>query len=243
MKGCEPGTGMTTQVIVAWSGGKDSTMALHQLLSDGGYEVVALLTTVTDGYDRISMHGVRRSLLERQAAALGFPLVEVRIPRDGSNVEYEARMDAALGRAHERWPDARSVVHGDIFLDDVRRYREAMLARHGLVGIFPLWGRDTAELGHTFVRLGYKGVLTCVDSLALDRRFAGREYDDALLAELPSGADPCGENGEFHTFVYDGPLFTSPVPHVRGEVVMRDDRFVYADLLEPDETLHTPSAY
>jgi uncharacterized protein (TIGR00290 family) len=234
---------MTRQVIVAWSGGKDSTMALHEIVHDGAHEVAALLTTVTDGYDRISIHGVRCTLLRQQAAALGFPLVEVRIPRDSTNADYEACMDAALGRVQERWPEARTVVHGDIFLEDVRRYRETMLARRELTAEFPLWGRDTTELVRTFAQLGYRGVITCVDSHALDGRFAGRELDASLLADLPAGVDPCGENGEFHTFVYDGPLFSSPIPHARGEIVVRDGRFVYADLIELDETLRAPSAY
>ena len=227
---------MSTPVIVAWSGGKDSTMALHALLHGGEHRVVTLLTTITEGYERISIHGVRRSLLQRQVAALGLPLLEVRIPPTSTNAEYEARMDAALARAAEQWPEATSVVHGDLFLEDVRRYRETMLARRGLRGVFPLWGRDTRALAHEFVRLGYKGVLTCVDTQALGREFAGREFDDALLADLPPDVDPCGENGEFHTFVYDGPLFAAPVVHARGDVVLRDDRFAYADLVEVDET-------
>ncbi|HEX6966231.1 MAG TPA: hypothetical protein VF166_10555 [Gemmatimonadaceae bacterium] len=227
---------MTTPVIVAWSGGKDSTLALHEIVHAGDYRVAALLTTVTEGYERISIHGVRRALLRAQTAALGFPLLEVRIPQVCSNAEYEARMDAALTEAAARWPEATSVVHGDIFLEDVRRYRETMLARRRLRGLFPLWGKDTSALARSFLDLGYKAVLTCVDTQAISQTFAGREFDAALLRDLPPSADPCGENGEFHTFVYDGPLLAAPVRHDMGEVVLRDERFAYADLLAPGET-------
>lgn len=227
---------MTTPVIVAWSGGKDSMMALHEILCTGDHRVLALLTTVTEGYERISIHGVRRALLQAQTAALGFPLLEVRIPQLCPNAVYEERMNAALAQAAERWPDATSVVHGDIFLEDVRRYRETMLARRGLRGLYPLWGKDTTALARAFLDLGYKALLTCVDTQAIPQSFAGREFDESLLRDLPPSADPCGENGEFHTFVYDGPLFRAPVTHERGAVVLRDERFAYVDLLEPRET-------
>jgi len=227
---------MTTPVLVAWSGGKDSMLALHDVLHGGEYRVAALLTTVTEGYERISIHGVRRALLRAQTDALGLPLLEVRIPQQCSNAEYEARMNDALAEAAERWPEATSIVHGDIFLEDVRQYRETMLARRNLRGVFPLWGKDTGELARAFLQLGYKAVITCADTQAIPQTFAGREFDESLLRDLPSGADPCGENGEFHTFVYDGPLFAAPVGHRRGDVVLRDERFAYADLLEPAET-------
>ncbi|HET7565834.1 MAG TPA: hypothetical protein VFJ96_12615 [Gemmatimonadaceae bacterium] len=227
---------MTTPVLVAWSGGKDSMLALHDVLHGGEYRVAALLTTVTEGYERISIHGVRRALLRAQTDALGLPLLEVRIPQQCSNAEYEARMNDALAEAAERWPEATSIVHGDIFLEDVRQYRETMLARRNLRGVFPLWGTDTGELARAFLQLGYKAVITCVDTQAIPQTFAGREFDESLLRDLPSSADPCGENGEFHTFVYDGPLFAAPVAHRRGDVVLRDERFAYADLLEPAET-------
>ena len=227
---------MTTPVLVAWSGGKDSMLALHDVLHGGEYRVAALLTTVTEGYERISIHGVRRALLRAQTDALGLPLLEVRIPQQCSNAEYEARMNAALAKAAERWPEATSIVHGDIFLEDVRQYREMMLARRNLRGVFPLWGKDTSELARAFLQLGYKAVITCADTQAIPQTFAGREFDESLLRDLPSSADPCGENGEFHTFVYDGPLFAAPVAHRRGDVVLRDERFAYADLVEPAET-------
>lgn len=225
-------------VIVAWSGGKDCTMALREIRLGGKYEPVALLTTVTSGYDRISMHGVRRSLLEAQAASLGIPLHAVVISPHADNREYESKMDAALSALRAATPAIAGVVFGDLFLQDIREYRENNLARAGLDAIFPLWGRDTRQLAAEFTGLGFRAVAVCVDGNALDRSFAGREYDAAFVTDLPAGVDPCGENGEFHTFVYDGPLFTNPVAHESGEVVLRDERFHYADLLDPAATLH-----
>lgn len=220
-------------VIVAWSGGKDCTLALREIESGGEYAPVALLTTVTGEYERISMHGVRRSLLHAQAASLGIPLREVEISPRADNQEYERNMDAALSELRAATPSIVGVAFGDLFLQDIRAYRESMLSRAGLAGIFPLWGRDTRRLAADFSALGFRAVAVCVDSTQLDGSFAGREYDDDFVRELPAGVDPCGENGEFHTFVYDGPLFARPVAHERGEVVVRDDRFVYADLQEP----------
>ncbi|HEX5439039.1 MAG TPA: hypothetical protein VFW98_17940 [Gemmatimonadaceae bacterium] len=228
---------------MSWSGGKDSMMALEEIRRTGMYEVVALLTTMTawegDDDERISVHGVRGELLRAQTAALGLPLLEIPLPRAPSNAEYEARMAAGVARAAERWPDARVVVHGDLFLEEIRRYREALLARCGLRALFPLWGRDTAALARDFVRQSYRAVLTCVDTRAIDRGCAGREFDDALLDALPPSADPCGENGEFHTFVYNGPCFTRAVAHRVGRVTMPDERFAYAELLAGDETSTT----
>jgi len=220
-------------VIVAWSGGKDCTLALRELALGGEYTPVALLTTVTSGYERISMHGVRRSLLEAQAASLGVPLREVEISPRAGNDEYESKMDAALSALRSAHPAIAGVVFGDLFLEDIRAYRESMLARANLRAIFPLWRRDTRELATRFIELGFRAAVVCVDSLALDRSFAGREYDASFMADLPNVVDPCGENGEFHTFVYDGPLFANPVVHARGEVVLRDERFFFADLLDP----------
>jgi uncharacterized protein (TIGR00290 family) len=223
---------MAQPVLVAWSGGKDSALALQEVLRDERYRVVALVTTVTSEYDRISMHGVRRGLLHRQAQALGLPLQEVVIPPDASNEEYERQMEATLTAARTRFAGLAAVVFGDLFLADVRAYRERMLARIGMRGLFPLWLRDTRALAADCVRQGYKAVLVCVDSHALPGAFAGREYDAALLDDLPPGIDLCGENGEFHTFVYAGPILHESVPHRRGEVVVRNGRFVYCDLLE-----------
>jgi uncharacterized protein (TIGR00290 family) len=216
------------RALLSWSGGKDSALALHRLRETGALGVEGLLTTVTDAYDRISMHGVRRALLDAQAAAVGLPLRTVRIPPGCSNEEYEARTGAALAA----WvgEGGAAVAFGDLFLEDIRAYRERLLAPHPLAAVFPLWGEDTTALARRFVALGFRAVLVCVDPRRLDRRFAGRAYDDALLDELPAGVDPCGEHGEFHTFVHDGPVFRAPVAVAPGEVVERDG-FVFADLL------------
>jgi uncharacterized protein (TIGR00290 family) len=219
-------------VVVAWSGGKDSALALREIQRDGRYRVAALLTTVTAEYDRISMHGVRRTLLRRQAESLGLPLEEVVISPGASNDEYEANMGAAIAALRTRSAGLDSVVFGDLFLADIRAYRERLLARIGMRGLFPLWRRDTRVLAHEFVRAGYRAALVCVDSAQLAAEFAGREFDADLLEHLPPEVDPCGENGEFHTFVYAGPSLREPVRCQRGEVVVRDGRFVYCDLVE-----------
>ena len=217
---------------MAWSGGKDSALALAAVRRDSRYDVAALLTTVTEHYDRVSMHGVRRTLLRQQAEAIGLRLEEVVIPPQCSNDEYEKRMAAALATVRSQAPGLHAVVFGDLFLTDIRAYRERMLARVGMRALFPLWLRDTRELAREFVRLGYRAVLVCVDSHALPAAFAGREFGDALLDELPAGVDPCGENGEFHTFVYAGPLLARRIAHRRGKRVVREGRFVYRDLKE-----------
>lgn len=219
-------------MIVSWSGGKDCALALREIALGDEYEPAALLTTVTAGYDRISMHGVRRSLLRAQAEALGVPLHEVVITANADNDEYERKMAAALSALRAETPAIDAVVFGDLFLRDIREYREKNLARAGLRALFPLWGSDTRDLAARFIELGFRAVAVCVDSTALDGSFAGRELDASFLEDLPDGVDPCGENGEFHTFVYDGPLFANPVAHARGEVVLRDERFHYADLLD-----------
>jgi uncharacterized protein (TIGR00290 family) len=220
---------VTEKVIVSWSGGKDSALAHYELREAGGYEVCALLTTVTGEYDRISMHGVRRALLEQQAASLGLPLAEVSISAGMSSEEYGARMQEVLENYLAQ--GVSGVVFGDIFLEDVRRYREDNLSKVGMRGIFPLWGRDTGELAHTFVDLGFEAVITCVDTHLLDGSFAGRLFDEQLLAELPASVDPCGENGAFHSFVYDGPVFGERVACTKGELVLRENRFQYCDLM------------
>jgi uncharacterized protein (TIGR00290 family) len=217
---------------MAWSGGKDSALALATLLEDPRYEVVALLTTVTADYDRVSIHGVRRSLLHAQAAALTLPLEEAVIRARASNVEYDAAMASALERLGSRFPAARTVAFGDLFLEDIRAYREERLGAVGLAALFPLWGRETAGLANEFVRQGHRAVVVCVDSEALAPEFSGREFDAAFIRDLPAGVDPCGERGEFHTFVYAGPTFSTPIAVRRGETVVRDGRFVYCDLLE-----------
>jgi uncharacterized protein (TIGR00290 family) len=218
---------VSEKVVVLWSGGKDSALALHEVCRH--YEFVSLLTTVTEPYGRVSMHGVRTELLEQQASALQIPVEKVPIPAPCPNTEYEARMRAALETF--RGQGVTAAVSGDIFLEDVRAYRERLLASAGLQGVFPLWGRDTHELARHFLALGFRAVVCCVDAQALDGAFAGRAYDENLLAELPPVVDPCGERGEFHTFVSDGPLFTRPVAYQVGERVLRDDRFWFCDLL------------
>jgi uncharacterized protein (TIGR00290 family) len=225
-------TTVAKPVLFCWSGGKDSCMALHQLRRDPLREVVALLTTVTEGYDRISMHGVRRILLERQAAALGLPLEIVTIPPQCVNTEYESRMEAMLLTWKNR--GVTEVAFGDIFLQDLREYREKNLARVEMKALFPVWLWPTRELIREFIALGFRAVTVCVDPKILDASFVGREIDEQFLAALPPEADPCGENGEFHSFVYDGPGFSAPVQFKLGEKVLRDG-FHFCDLL-PAET-------
>ena len=220
-----------TDVLLAWSGGKDSALALAALGADSRIRVVGLLTTITREYDRISIHGVRRAVLDAQVSAVGLPLLEASISSGASNADYEAAFALALHAAAERWPALRHIAFGDLFLRDVRSYREGLLAALGWTGMFPLWGEDTGALARRFVAEGYRAILTCVDTMQLAATFAGREFDAALLAELPATVDPCGERGEFHTCVYAGPPFAGPLPLVRGERVRRDDRFEYCDVL------------
>jgi uncharacterized protein (TIGR00290 family) len=212
---------------LSWSGGKDSALALWALRREQ-LEPEALITIITGAYDRISMHGVRRELLVRQAEALGLPLVEVVIPPACVIEIYEARMAEAFAVAPLSGIEA--VAFGDLFLEDVRAYREERLAAAGKRGLFPLWGRDTAGLAREFLDAGFEARLVCIDPHVLDPSFAGRRYDERLLAELPPSVDPCGENGEFHTFVHVGPIFAAPIACKRGEVVERDG-FVFCDLL------------
>ncbi len=203
-------------------------MSLAELLRDETRSVATLLTTVTEGYDRVSMHGVRRTLLQQQAAALGLPLSVVYIPQSASNEAYESRMETAF--AHFQEIGVVTIAFGDLFLADIRRYREQWLARTGMTPIFPIWHRNTRDLARGFIDQGFKAVLTCVDTRVLDRTFAGRTFDHTLLADLPPTVDPCGENGEFHTFVFGGPIFRQDVPVTRGEVVHRD-AWCFCDLL------------
>ncbi|MBI4124428.1 MAG: diphthine--ammonia ligase [Deltaproteobacteria bacterium] len=220
---------MNEQGIFAWSGGKDSALALYELKRAYSYEISALLTTITEDYDRISMHGVRRVLLEQQAESLGLPLEKVYITKHASNDEYEAKMSNKLMEYKSR--GVLSVIFGDIFLEDLRKYREENLSKIGMKGIFPIWKKNTTELAHSFIDLGFKAVITCVDSNVLDQGFVGRIYNEQFLRELPTNVDPCGENGEFHSFAYDGPIFRERISFTTGDILLRDNRFYFCDLI------------
>ena len=217
------------KILFAWSGGKDSSMALYELQKTHSYKISALLTTVTEDYDRISMHGVRRNLLERQVDSLGYPLEKMFISRNSSKEEYGSKMKEVLLRYSKLGVSA--VAFGDIFLEDVREYREDNLSKVGMKGVFPLWEKDTVELANAFINLGFKAIITCIDSNVLDRSFVGRIYDKQFLRDLPSSVDPCGENGEFHSFVYDGPIFRKKISFIIGDIVLRDSRFYFCDLI------------
>lgn len=216
-------------ILLSWSGGKDCLMALAALRDDPAWRVVALLTTITGTFERVSMHGIRRDVVQAQAAAIGLPLLECRIDWPSGNAAYEAAHANALRLARERWPALRHCAFGDLFLEDVRAYRERQLASAGWRGVFPLWGTDTRELSQKFYAQGHRAVLTCVDTQQLDGSFSGREYDPSLLRDLPAEVDPCGERGEFHTLSYAGPLFAAPLRLDRGASSLRDDRFQYTD--------------
>ncbi len=213
---------------LAWSSGKDSAWALHKVRESGDFEVVALVTTVNSAYQRVAMHAVRESLLDAQAAATGLPLVKVPIPSPCSNEIYEQAMGAAMTRA--RSEGVMHVIFGDLFLEDIRAYREKQLAACGMTPVFPLWLQDTRGLAKEMLAGGLSAYLTCIDPRKLSREFAGRRFDASLLAEMPKEVDPCGENGEFHTFACAGPMFRENISVKAGEIVERDG-FVFADIL------------
>lgn len=215
------------RILLSWSSGKDSAWCLHVLRASGEFEIAGLLTTFNQEADRVAMHAVRRELVERQAAACGIPLWPVQLPWPCSNEQYEALMAEACSQAIRR--RIEGIAFGDLFLEDVRAYREKQLRGTGLEPIFPLWGDSTHELARTMIRSGVRAKLTCVDTKQLDAEFAGREFDEDLLAALPADIDPCGEKGEFHSFVYAGPMFEHEIPVVVGEHVVRE-QFVFADL-------------
>lgn len=207
-------------------------LALERLRDDPRWRVAGLLTTITAEYDRIAIHGVRRSILHRQAHSLGLPLLQALIPANATNAAYERAFTAALEQARERDAEVGDIAFGDLFLADVRAYREALLARVGWRGVYPIWGEDTTRLARYFIERGYRAILSCVDTRQLAAEFCGRDYDANLLDELPAACDPCGENGEFHTCVHAGPLFTTPIMLARGERVLREGRFQYIDLID-----------
>lgn len=224
------------RVVLSWSGGKDSAYALATLQAQGE-EVVGLLTTVTDTYDRVSIHGVRRSLLRKQAEAIGLPLYEVILPVPCSNAEYEMRMGESVRELLTK--GIAGFAFGDLYLEDIRHYRETMLAQateHAPAALFPLWGLPTHRLAQQILTGGFRAVVCCVDPQRLDPAMVGREYDAAFLEDLPSGVDPCGENGEFHTFVYQAPIFAHPIPLRRGPSVERDG-FWYCELQESNDRM------
>ena len=219
---------MVAKTLIAWSSGKDSAWALHEARQSGAYEIVGALTTVTETFGRVSMHGVREELLKAQLEAVGLPPIIAPIPFPCPNEVYEARMNAALSQA--RAQGVTQVIFGDLFLEDVRAYREAKMAGSGVAPVFPLWGRPTDALARAMIDGGLEARLVTVDLKVMPKSFAGRKFDASLLADLPAGVDPCGECGEFHTCVLAGPIFSRAVPARVGEVVERDG-FAFADLV------------
>jgi len=226
-------TPVKPRVLLSWSSGKDAAWVLHMLRQAWDVEVVGLLTTLSADGDRVAMHAVRRTLLEAQVRAAGLPLLAVPLPWPCSNAEYEEATARALGEARERW-GITHVAFGDLFLEDVRAYRERQMAQVGLTPLFPLWGLPTRALARDMIAGGLEARLTCIDPRRLPESLAGRAFDAALLEALPPDVDPCGEAGEFHTFAFAGPMFSHPVPTTLGEVVARDG-FVFADLLPPSQ--------
>jgi uncharacterized protein (TIGR00290 family) len=225
------------RILLSWSSGKDSAWSLYLLQQQKEYEIVGLLTTFNGVADRVAMHGVRRSLVEAQAEAAGIPLWEVSLPWPCSNADYEAAMRSACERALDAGVEC--VAFGDLFLTDVRAYRERQLRGSGLEPLFPVWGLPTRDLAHEMIGAGVTAKLTCIDRQQLQAGFAGRDFDRSLLAQLPATADPCGENGEFHSFVYGGPMFRRSIPVRMGEIV-HQERFVFADII-PETRLRAES--
>ena len=222
-----------TPVLLSWSGGKDAAWTLHTLRQRDDIDVIGLLTTITEGYERIAMQGIRVDVLHAQAVAAGLPVLEARMPQGADNAIYAATFAAALDQARQRWPGLAHIAFGDLFLADIRRYREDLCARLGWTPLFPLFGRETAQLAREMLAGGLRAHVCCVDTQQLDARFCGRAFDASLLDDLPPSVDPCGENGEFHTCVSAGPMFARELPVVRGGTVLRDDRFAYTDFLMP----------
>jgi len=224
---------MLEPVVLTWSGGKDSALALHYLKTSRQYQITYLLTTITKDYNRISMHGVRSILLDNQSESLGLPIEKVFISKNSSNEEYENQMREKL-LFYQR-QGISSVAFGDVFLEDIRKYREQNLSKVTMKGVFPLWNKNTQKLAQQFIELDFKAVIICVDSQNLDKKFVGRYFDRQFLSDLPANVDPCGENGEFHSFVFDGPIFKRPISFKIGDIVLREKRFYFCDLV-PDES-------
>ncbi|RPE75900.1 ATP-binding protein [Vulcaniibacterium tengchongense] len=220
-----------TPILLSWSGGKDAAWTLRALRRRGDVEVVGLVTTVTEGYERVAMQGIRRELLHAQADAAGLPVIEARLPQRSDNATYEAAFAAALAQARGRWPGLADIAFGDLFLEDIKAYRDALCARLGWRPHYPLFGADTAALAREMLAGGLRAFLACVDTEQLDGGFGGRAFDARLLAELPPSVDPCGERGEFHTLVVDGPMFAAPLAVERGASVLREGRFLYTDFV------------
>jgi uncharacterized protein (TIGR00290 family) len=220
-------------IIMCWSGGKDSALALAELLASPDYDVRGLLTTVTETYDRISMHGVRRELLRAQAQALNLPLTEISIPPECVNETYQQRMQAACLAYKSQ--GIHHMAFGDLYLEDIRAYRDEQLAKVEMTAIYPIWGRNTTELAHDFIERRFSAILCCIDPAQISADYCGRDYDEALLSDLPASCDPCGENGEFHTFVHNAPIFSHPIPCTKGEIVLRD-KFWFCDIVPASNT-------
>jgi uncharacterized protein (TIGR00290 family) len=229
-------------ILLAWSGGKDSMLTLHELQRESASRVAALLTTVVEDSQRVSSHGVPRALVEQQAHSLGYALEIVTLPAQASNEQYTQAWGPMLARY--RGAGVKQIAFGDLALEDVRAFREAQVARFGMSARFPLWQRETDTLAREFLRLDYRAVVACVDTGRLPAELAGQPYDEAFLGRLPQGVDPAGENGEFHTFVHDGPLFRQPIRFEQGEAFLMDDRFAVRELLvsPPARKAGSPSA-
>ncbi len=216
------------KIVVSWSGGKDSAYALHELMLKDQYEIMALMTNVVEGEDKIKMHGVRLELLKQQAESIGIPLEIIWVSSKSKNGEYELKTGQVL--EYYKKQGATAVVFGDLFLADIKAFRDKCLANWGMKGLYPLWERPTKKLAQDMMESGFRTVLTCVDTQAMPETYAGFEYNDDLLKVLPETVDPCGENGEFHTFVYDGPIFKKEIPFKKGDYYMKDNRFYYCDI-------------
>ncbi|MBI1783385.1 MAG: diphthine--ammonia ligase [Sphingobacteriales bacterium] len=225
--------------IFNWSGGKDSTLALHRVLAEKKFDVKYLLTTLSEKYQRISMHGVREALLKKQAAAIGIPLKKIYLPENASMITYNEIMEKTMTDIASE--NIHNAIFGDIFLEDLKKYREEQLSKVGFTAHFPLWKEDSKVLLNELLRLGYKTILVCVNEKQLNENFAGRVIDQSFIDDLPATVDPCGENGEFHTFVFEGPIFTQPISFTKGEVVRRnyvptDDDDCFSNNPQPYDT-------